>query len=314
MFEIICFGDAFLDHIVYLPVNTYEIEDGKICFDLGKKKLVEAFEDHLGGNAPNTAAGLKLLGLNTALAGFWGTDNYGKLIEKTLKEQGIDCTLSQAEGQTNRSIIFQTGGERTIFSRHCAKEYRVPDLSESKWLYFTSISKEGLEILPEVYRAIQKNKIKLVFAPGTSQLKAGLGKIALLLRISEILILNKEESKELTQIHSEEPKKLLAALQKLGPKICVMTNGEGGAYAAAGQKYYFAPALKVKVADATGAGDSFAAGFVAAIIYSNGIGEALKWGIANSTANIAVRGGQVGLLDKEQIKEKSKEVEVNLII
>ena len=82
----------------------------------------------------------------------------------------------------------------------------------------------------------------------------------------------------------------------------VVTNGKEGAYVAHDQKFYKISSLNVKVIDPTGAGDSFSAGLVAALIYGKDIKEAMQWGIYNSVAQIKVLGTQAGMLDLAGIK------------
>jgi sugar/nucleoside kinase (ribokinase family) len=81
------------------------------------------------------------------------------------------------------------------------------------------------------------------------------------IRRVDVIILNDEEIKELTG-HSQ----LQPAAQKLlqwGPRLLVIKKGEHGAVLVSGNDYFTAPAYPVKeVVDPTGAGDSFAGGFV----------------------------------------------------
>jgi len=77
----------------------------------------------------------------------------------------------------------------------------------------------------------------------------------------DILILNDEEIREL----SDEPNLLLAAEKIIskGPKALIIKKGEHGAMLFNEDKIFFAPAFPLKkVVDPTGAGDSFAGGFV----------------------------------------------------
>ncbi|MEK7073045.1 MAG: PfkB family carbohydrate kinase, partial [Patescibacteria group bacterium] len=58
-----------------------------------------------------------------------------------------------------------------------------------------------------------------------------------------------------------------------------------------------------KVVEMTGAGDSFATGFVAALHRGLGVPEALKWGSANSAGVIGQIGPQAGLQTAAGIKK-----------
>ena len=77
----------------------------------------------------------------------------------------------------------------------------------------------------------------------------------------DILILNDQEVREL----SGKPNLLKAArmISENGPKTIIIKKGEHGAMLYHEDKYFFAPAYPLeKVIDPTGAGDSFAGGFV----------------------------------------------------
>ncbi len=81
------------------------------------------------------------------------------------------------------------------------------------------------------------------------------------IRRVDVLILNDEEIRELTGINHVH----VAARELLrrGPEVLVVKKGEHGAVMVTENDYFFAPAYPVEeVVDPTGAGDSFAGGFV----------------------------------------------------
>jgi len=95
---------------------------------------------------------------------------------------------------------------------------------------------------------------------------------------------------------------LTAIAQKLGPEVMVVTVGKKGAYAADEKKIYFQKPCPSKVVNITGAGDSFAAGFVSSLFYQpSNLSQALLWGSKNSASVINSVGAQKGLLSKRQI-------------
>jgi len=99
-----------------------------------------------------------------------------------------------------------------------------------------------------------------------------------------------------------------------GPKIVVVTNGKEGATVFDGKDFYDMKARQItKRVDSTGAGDSFATGFLGRIIAENSktidenlIRNALEWGMANSNSVIQYIGAQKGLLTKSEINESAK--------
>ncbi len=77
----------------------------------------------------------------------------------------------------------------------------------------------------------------------------------------DVLIINDEEARQLTEEYS-----LVRAARKIlsmGPRFLVIKKGEHGALLFEGDKVFFAPALPLEeVFDPTGAGDTFAGGFM----------------------------------------------------
>ena len=81
------------------------------------------------------------------------------------------------------------------------------------------------------------------------------------LKSVDVLTINDEEAQQLSGEHS-----LVAAAKKIktmGPKYLIIKKGEHGALLFGEEKIFFAPALPLEnVYDPTGAGDSFAGGFI----------------------------------------------------
>ncbi len=99
----------------------------------------------------------------------------------------------------------------------------------------------------------------------------------------DILLVNEGEARQLT----EEDNLLIAAdkLLELGPKYIIIKKGHYGV-AITGKDFYFSlPAYPVKnVVDPTGAGDSFAGGFVSYLASASEINqETIKMGLAYGT-------------------------------
>ncbi len=86
----------------------------------------------------------------------------------------------------------------------------------------------------------------------------------------DVLTINDEEARQLSGAYS-----LLDAakiIQKMGPKFLVIKKGEHGALLFHGEKMFYAPAMPLqKVADPTGAGDTFAGGFIGYLASTNSL-------------------------------------------
>ena len=77
----------------------------------------------------------------------------------------------------------------------------------------------------------------------------------------DVLTINDEEARQLSG--KESLVKAAKEIKKMGPKYLVIKKGEHGALLFGEEKIFFAPALPLEdVFDPTGAGDSFAGGFI----------------------------------------------------
>lgn len=92
-------------------------------------------------------------------------------------------------------------------------------------------------------------------------MNVALGELLEVLKMIDVLIINDEEARQLSGQYSLV--KAAAAIHKMGPKYLVIKKGEHGALLFEGEQIFFAPALPLaEVFDPTGAGDTFAGGFM----------------------------------------------------
>lgn len=81
------------------------------------------------------------------------------------------------------------------------------------------------------------------------------------LKMVDVLTINDEEARQLSGEYSLV--KAAARIQEMGPKYLIIKKGENGALLFHGKEVFFAPALPLEeVFDPTGAGDTFAGGFI----------------------------------------------------
>jgi len=97
---------------------------------------------------------------------------------------------------------------------------------------------------------------------------------------------------------------LIDKLHALGPKIILLTDGAAGAYASDGENRFKMPIYPDPAApvDRTGAGDSFASTFVAALAKGNTLEGALQWAPINSMSVVQKVGAQAGLLTEDALE------------
>jgi sugar/nucleoside kinase (ribokinase family) len=146
--------------------------------------------------------------------------------------------------------------------------------------------------------------VRVVFNPGSYQIKNTLDKVLEILPHTDILVVNLEEAERILGTTLTQEKTITSIIHKLldlGAKEVAITDAARGAYAGNQESIWHMPSLPVEVLAKTGAGDAFSAGYVSARIYNHDIGHALAWGVANSCGVIGQLGAQKGLLNKNGI-------------
>ncbi|OGH19583.1 MAG: hypothetical protein A3D74_01870 [Candidatus Levybacteria bacterium RIFCSPHIGHO2_02_FULL_37_13] len=320
-FDVVCVGNAKIDAFLTIHEASQHLrlnkETNELCIKSGEKISVDKCDFLLGGNAANVAVGLSRLGLSPSICAEIGSDEFTQKIVNSLKKENVNTDLLKITiGQASSfSVIINFKSERTIFSEHVRRKHDfVLDNITTKLVYLTSLGLEWENAYFKTVAFVKKSGCKLAFNPGTLQIEEGYKKIADVLSITDMLFVNKEEATKISNFQflisnekddKEIIKELLIKLQKLGPKIVVITDGKNGAYAIdQDRKIYKKEADQSRIVERTGAGDAFSSGFISAMLHNLSINDAMHWGTANASSVIEQVGAQKGLLRIPQIKKK----------
>ncbi len=325
MFDIITFGSASQD--IHLKSKSFKIlKDEKdfvtgegICLSLGSKIDVEDIAFNSGGGGTNTAATFAKQGLKTAYCGAIGVDAPGLEVVRELKHFGIDTrfVVKKKEKHTNNSVIISNDGQdRTILVYRGAsdlfsdKDIKWKKIKKAKWFYLAPLSGKLLDEFETIVNFAKENNIKIAVNPSKQQLSLPEAKLKRIFYKIDILFLNQEEASLLTKIPFNNEIEIFKKLDEICPGIAVMTRGGDGVVISDGEYLYSAkPNADREIVDTTGAGDSFASGFLSGYIrFNKDIVKATQLGLANSEANLSVVGAKTGLLGK---KDSFKRVEVS---
>lgn len=310
-FDIVCVGNAKIDTFLTLHEASSHLrllkETNELCIKFGEKIAVDKAEILLGGNAANVSVGVSRLGLNTALVAEIGKDEFAQKIINTLKKENVNTSnVLQTEGQQSSfSTIINFKNERTIFSEHVRREHNFSfENISAKWVYLTSLGDNWQDAYNKTVAFAKKTKANLAFNPGALQIQSGKNSLKSVLLAANLLFVNKEEGEELLGYSQGEKKigEIIMNLQKLGPKIVVITDGKNGS-SAINEKGEISKQeiIEGKVVEKAGAGDAYSSGFLATLMYNKSIADAMIWGAKNSTSVIGKVGAQSGLLYKNYL-------------
>lgn len=324
MYDVITIGGATLD--IFLNIHeesehccVKKDESGEwFCLKRGEKIPVDSLHYDVGGNAANVAVGLSRLGVKTATYLHYGGDEVSQKIINVLQKEGVgtEFTVKDANETSAIGIAINFAGERTLFVHHIVRDHALAQISIPKWLYLTSVGERWEDLYRQVVSFTKANNVKLAFNTGSHQLASGVDSFMDQVKASYALFLNKEEgqliAKSITSTTGitgeEDVKTILVQLQSIGPKIVSLTDGSNGSYAIDEQgRMYHLNIFPVTPLERTGAGDSYASGFLAALIHGLPITDAMRWGAVNAASVISQIGAEKGLLKRGEMEKKLSE-------
>lgn len=314
MYDVIVIGGTTRDFFMISP--DYQIEGGCLQLPWGEKTVADQLVKEVGGGGCNAAVAFARLGLKTALVSRVGNDASGEAVVKRLQEEGVSLNLLQveSEAQTSTSFILTApSGEHTIVMYRgdndeiITPKFSWENLARTSWLYLADVAAPQDDPSVKIADFAKEHTLKLAFVPGQHQLKRGISSLEPVLRQTEVLILNIYEAQVLLEekVELEETKNnqlsrldtLLGKLNQLGAKTVVITADIHGVRAFDGRDFLFQPAPQVdKIVNTTGAGDAFAATFVAGCLRGKPIGECLALATRNVASVLSHFGAQAGLL------------------
>ncbi|HET9946513.1 MAG TPA: carbohydrate kinase family protein [Patescibacteria group bacterium] len=321
-FDVVAVGDAFVDAFLSIhnptEVCSYDETTEKLSLHAGAKILVDECDFMLGGNSCNVAVGLSRLGLKTALVAELGDDEFAQKIHHGLEKEHVSldfAKITQGEASTF-SMGIQVQGERTLFVHHVNRKHDLPlEGLTTKWIYLSSMGLEWQPMYERVLSFVKEQNIKLAFNPGSQQMKDGYESFKNVVSVCDILFVNRDEAEEMLYgklrdaQEKESAESLLFRLQRMGPKMIVLTDGLNGSYFLDGGNIITSQPtiLAEKPLGKTGAGDAYASGFLGAVLLGKDIKEAMKWGAHNSRAVVEHIGAQTNLLTKEEMERRIQE-------
>lgn len=296
------FQDIFLiDHDDLTPVDIA----GQSIFGqlkVGSKVTIDKIQYDVGGGGTNTAVCFARCGHETIFIGCIGRDVAGEAILACLDAEGIDNSyVETVRGQTGCSVVLldAKSGERTILthpgSAKKSSKLNPQDLMriQPDWVYVSSLHDGDMDKLLELFETAHGIGAKIMYNPGTLELKQTAKLIGLLDEV-DVLLVNKSEAAQI--VPGVLLTELLEKLKHYCP-VVLITDGMMGAIATDGyDTYRLGVYEQVRVRDCTGAGDAFGAGFLAKWADGVSFRSALEFAAANASSVVSQYGAKAGLL------------------
>jgi sugar/nucleoside kinase (ribokinase family) len=298
-FDVLCIGNAIVDVIADTTdafLSNQGLHKGSMRL-IDEEEAVRLYEamgpgrEISGGSAGNTAAGLAALGLDAAFIGQVADDQLGQIYRHDIEAQGIAFLVEPRSdvGATARSLILVTpDAQRTMNTFLGAAQ-----VLETGSVDLAAVADSGIVYLegylwdPAAPRAAMEAAIEAAHAAGrrvaftlsdtfcVDRHREGFWQ---LLRDGKVDILFANEAEAASMVMVNDVEEAIARLAEFVPTL-VVTRSESGATAISNGRRADVPAAPIdRLVDTTGAGDLFAAGFLAGEARGLGLEASLRLG------------------------------------
>jgi sugar/nucleoside kinase (ribokinase family) len=286
-----------------LQVDRFALDDEEVS--------VRSIAELPGGSAANVAVGLSRLGEKAAYLGCLAEDGRGERNLEILQQEGVDTRhvvrSPKASGSPFVTAIVDEAAARQLYFYAGSAEELTPD----------AITRESLESVDCVHvctldpafvsrvltlRREIGPRLLVSADPGCVGLEGErVSQFRLLVPDLDFLFLNEVEFQRL--FPGREPARLLELdSADLPARMIVKLGAQGACLYSREEGLHFQSALHVKVVDTTGAGDAFAAGFLAGIASGHDLRELGEFAGAVSAMCIARLGCRDGLPTPSEVR------------
>lgn len=268
MFRILGIGVATLD--IINTVDGYPNEDAEV--------RAERQQLRRGGNCTNTLVVLSQLGHHCAWGGVLTSDSSSNYIRDDLEKYHIDLSnihnLNQGKIPTSYITLNRRNGSRTIVHYRDLREFDYEDftrinLRDYDWLHF-----EGRNV-SETQRMIERAKEIAPDVPRSVEIEKPRPDIEKLFACTDVILFSRHYA--LARGY-EDPQRFLSDIAGVtSERMRFLTWSDAGAFALDGHNRMFhSPAYPPpQLIDTVGAGDTFNAGIIDALLHESGIEDAL---------------------------------------
>ena len=211
-----------------------------------------------GGSAANTITCTSIFGMPSGFLGKIGNDDLGNLFKSTMEQFGVKAQMLYSQKSSGRCMVFITGAnaERTFADYMGATLELGPDDLQPEFSKAARLAKAAgciISIDMASYNVVESND---AFFHNLVE------------NYVDIVFANESEAKAFTK---KEPREAINELARVCD-IAVVKVGKAGSMVKSGDEYHFIEPWPATPVDATGAGDTYAAGF----LYAHSLGMPLR--------------------------------------
>ena len=302
--RVLAVGDVMLDRYIWGEV-------GRISPEAPVPVVRVTYRSARPGGVANVAMNMALLGAQTCVMGFTGDDENGKVLEASLRNNGVASDFIVSEGFPTIVKTRILGGQQQMLRLDTERSEPRPQadydkliqrvlarLPECDALVLSDYAKGSFsaEVCQALIQAAREKGIPVLVDPKSADFSRYRGATTICPNLAEISAAAREP--EWTRVHGiEEP--LCAAesmVRELSLDFLTATLSEKGIALVRPGKIFTAPAVARKVFDVSGAGDTVIA--VLALCLASALSPETAVQLANLAAGIVV--GKVGTVPVEK--------------
>ena len=291
--NVLCIGDVMLDVIARIDVSPQKINFGS--------DTASRISTNSGGAAGNVAAWLTRTTSSSTIVSHVGDDPAGAALIAEFDALGVthENLVIQGEPSGVVVVLVDSSGERTMFpdkgANSSLKLSDLPSLDNYQAVYISGyallnpLSRPGVMAMIEKIRA---DSIPIYFDPASVGAMKDVSdkEIHQWFSLMNVLFLNEEESIFLTGLVDIE--RALDYLLEYSEVVVIKRGSLGAIAKARGYDSISIPAVSATVVDTTGAGDSFAAGFISTFASKRDLTAAMTAGTELAAQCVAIVGGR----------------------
>jgi sugar/nucleoside kinase (ribokinase family) len=247
-----------------------------------------------GGQVATTVVACQQWGLRTRYVGKLGDDDAARLHEEAFQRAGVEAQLIKVHGGVSPQslILVDAGGERTVLCRRDEHMTLKPEELRREWV--TNARLLHLDGHDTAAATLAASWARAAGIPVVADLDDTYPGIEELVANIDYLIVSKDFSCRLMDDNNLE-RALRRMLSRYGCKLSAATLGEDGVLAWDGKQLVHCAAYRVPVADTTGAGDIFRAGFIYGLMQEWPLERQLDFSCAAAAMNCMAQGARGGI-------------------
>lgn len=285
----------------------------------GPLRYVNRFMKQIGGAESNFAIGIVRLGHKAGWISKLGNDEFGKYIVSFIRGEGVDTSRVKFDSEAPTGVYFKERrewGESKVYyyrkgsaaSRLTLMDLDFEYIGSAKYLHITGItpalSESCYQTTKEAIKIAKSKGVKIILDPNIRLklwTKERAREVILELASKADIILPGVGEGEIL-VGENEPERIAEKFLELGIGIVVIKLGKQGAYYATASENKYVTGFHVeRVVDTIGAGDGFAAGFVAGLLKGYSLEKAVRLANAVGAIVTTVIGDVEGLPTMDEV-------------